>query len=88
MDSYEPKCTPLKLAYEQCHKAWLHDEYLPLAGKPDTKQLVLEKFGVGYVPCKELFEPYSKCINDALRGIPILLLGCTLMFSLSDALAV
>jgi len=67
MDSFDPACNNLKHAYEACHKAWLHDEYLPLANQPNSKDLILSKFGAGYVPCKNLFEPYRACLDGAMK---------------------
>ena len=67
MDSYDKSCNPLKQAYDSCHKAWLHDEYLPLSSLPNSKEVVLEKFGAGFVPCEKLFKPYQECVQKALE---------------------
>jgi len=67
MDSYEPACNELKHAYDGCFKQWLREEYLPLTNVPNSRQAILKKFPPGYEPCKELFDPYNKCIMEALE---------------------
>ena len=67
MESYSEECNELKQSYATCFKIWLRDEYLPLSEQENATQKILTKFGSGFVPCKELFEPYNKCLMNALN---------------------
>jgi len=66
MESYAEECNELKLAYSNCFKKWLHEEYLPLSEKENPKKEVLNKFPPGFEPCKDLFVPYNRCLMKAL----------------------
>jgi hypothetical protein len=70
MDSLDPKCTQLKLDYEQCFYQWYTEHFLV------TTIDLTPKHGrsppVGEDPrCTALFAKYRACIEPTLRKLSI-----------------